>query len=142
MQPLRAVAAFLLMVLAGGAQAPSANPVTSAVRDTLQQRQKNLVAAAQEMPPDKYGFHPTPPQMTFGHLVMHIAKSNYFLCSKIAETATPQPTAADTDPKDKLVAGLKSSFEFCSAALAKVDDSKWAMKSLSGAGAKLPELPP
>jgi hypothetical protein len=31
---------------------------------------------------------------------------------------------ADTDAKDKLVAGLKDSFEYCNTALAKVDDSK------------------
>jgi hypothetical protein len=45
------------------------NPVTAAVRDTLQGRQKMLVEAAQEMPPDKYGFKPTPAQMSFGHLL-------------------------------------------------------------------------
>jgi hypothetical protein len=31
------------------------NPVTAAVRDTLQGRQKMIVEATQEMPPDKYG---------------------------------------------------------------------------------------
>ncbi len=31
---------------------------------------------------------------------------------------------ADTDPKDKLVAALKSSFDFCTTALASADDSK------------------
>jgi len=31
---------------------------------------------------------------------------------------------AETDPKDKLVAAVKDSFAFCTAALAKVDDSK------------------
>jgi hypothetical protein len=30
----------------------------------------------------------------------------------------------ETDSKDKLVAGLKASFDFCSQALAKMDDSK------------------
>ena len=32
----------------------------------------------------------------------------------------------DTDSKDKLVAALKASFDFCSDALAKMDDSKLA----------------
>jgi hypothetical protein len=30
----------------------------------------------------------------------------------------------DTDPKDKLVVALKASFDYCAAALQKVDDSK------------------
>ncbi len=128
MQPVRSVATVLMvMVLATAAWSQQAtNPVTSAVREVLQERQKNLVAAAEAMPAEKYSFHPTTPQMTFGHLVMHVAKSNYFLCAKIGENAAPQVAVADTDPKPRLVAGLKSSFEFCSTALAKLDDSKLA----------------
>src|SRR5258708_22602004 len=61
---------------------------------------------------------------TFGHLVMHIVQSNNLLCSKISGAAAPDAKLADSDGKEKLVAGLKASFEFCSTALANVDDSK------------------
>src|SRR5260370_28385061 len=61
---------------------------------------------------------------SFGHVVMHIAQSNYFLCAKISGQAAPDVKLADTDGKDKLVAGLKASFEFCGTALAGVGDSK------------------
>ncbi len=102
-----------------------ANPVSSALRDALQRQSKNLVAAAEEMPEDKYGFHPTPAQMTFGHLVLHVARSNDHICSQISGVAAPKrEDAKDTDPKAKLVAALKESFEFCSGTLAKVDDSR------------------
>jgi hypothetical protein len=57
-------------------------------------------------------------------MVMHIAQSNYFLCSKISGQTAPDVKIADTDGKDKLVAALKGSFEFCTTALAGVDDSK------------------
>jgi hypothetical protein len=103
---------------------PETNPISNYTRKILDAESKNLLAAADEMPADKYGFHPTAAQMTFGHMIMHIAGTNNFLCSKIS--GMPAPTAeklADTDPKDKLVAGLKASFDFCSLALAKVDDS-------------------
>ena len=36
------------------------NPVTSVVKEILPRQQKNLVAAVEEMPADKFGFHPTP----------------------------------------------------------------------------------
>ena len=101
------------------------NPVSTVVKEILPRQQKNLVAAAEEMPADKYDFKPTPQQMSFAKLVMHIAESNSFLCSKISDT--PEPKSAElkeTDGKDKLVAALKASFDFCSATLAKVDDSK------------------
>jgi hypothetical protein len=106
------------------AGAPVANPVTTTVKGQLTRYEKNMVAAADAMPAEKYGFKPTPEMNTFGHVVMHIAQSNNFLCSKISGVAAPDVKLADTDGKDKLVAALKASFEFCTTALAGVDDSK------------------
>ncbi len=104
--------------------APVVNPVSATVKNQLTRFSKNMVAAAESMPADKYGFKPTPEMNSFGHLVMHIVESNNLLCSKISGTAAPDTKLADSDGKDKLVAGLKASFEFCSTALANVDDSK------------------
>src|ERR1700730_6863318 len=117
----------LVIAVAANAQessAPVANPVSTTVKNQLTRFSKNMVAAAESMPADKYGFKPTPEMNTFGHLVMHIVQSNNLLCSKISGTAAPDSKLADSDGKDKLVAGLKASFEFCSTALANVDDSK------------------
>ncbi len=103
---------------------PVANPVTTMVKSQLTRYEKNMVGAAELMPAEKYGFKPTPEMNTFGHVVMHIAQSNYFLCAKISGQTAPEFKLTDADGKDKLVAGLKASFEFCSTALAGVDDSK------------------
>src|SRR5713226_4700400 len=103
---------------------PVANPVTTTVKTQLGRFSKIMVAAAEAMPAEKYNFKPTPEMNSFGHLVMHIAQSNNFLCSKISGQAAPDAKLADGDGKDKLVAGLKASFEFCGTALANVDDSK------------------
>jgi uncharacterized damage-inducible protein DinB len=100
------------------------NPVAAAIREAGQGRSKNMVAAAEEMPADKYGFKATPDQMTFGHLTLHIADGNYLFCSKISGVSAPElPKLSDTDPKDKLVERMKASFDFCATALAKLDDS-------------------
>jgi uncharacterized damage-inducible protein DinB len=110
-------------LLAAQMSAP-ASPVSDALRASLARSSKNMVAAAEAMPADKYDYKPTPQQNSFAHLVLHIAGSNNFLCSKISGTPAPeQAKLADTDPKDKLVGALRSSFEYCSTALAKVDDS-------------------
>lgn len=103
---------------------PVGNPVSGAVKNQLPRFQKNMVAAAESMPAEKYNFKPTPEMNSFAHLVMHIAQSNNGLCSKISDTAPPEVKIADSDPKEKLVAALKASFEYCSTALDKVDDSK------------------
>jgi hypothetical protein len=106
------------------AAAPVANPVSTTVKNQLPRFNKNMVAAAESMPADKYGFKPTPEMNSFGHLVIHIVESNNVLCSKISGVTAPEAKLAETDGKEKLVASLKSSFEFCTTALANVDDSK------------------
>jgi hypothetical protein len=114
---------------AGGAAAPPdmapvTNPVSGFVKAGVARYEKNMVAAAEAMPVEKYGFKPMPEMNSFGHLVMHITQSNNTFCAKISGQAAPDVKYSDSDPKDKLVAMLKDSFAFCTAALANVDDSK------------------
>lgn len=118
---------FLMAAGIAGAQdasAPVANPVSSAVKQQLPRFEKNMVGAAEAMPAEKYNFKPTPEMNTFGHLVLHITQANSTFCSKISGAPAPDVKTADTDSKDKLVAALKASFEFCTTALAGVDDSR------------------
>jgi uncharacterized damage-inducible protein DinB len=122
---MKQIVSILLLISSASAFAQSKNPVTSAVREILPRQQKNLIAAVDEMPADKFGYKPTPQQMSFSHLVLHITGSNNHLCSALSESAAPkQPELKETDGKDKLLAALKASFDFCTAALDKVDDSK------------------
>ena len=113
-------------VLAVANAAPAQNPVSDAVRSLAQRQTKNIVQAAEEMPADKYGYKPTPAQMSFGDVVAHlIREGNNYLCS--ASSGMKQPDTdkfAGTDPKDKLVAGLRESFKFCETALARVQDAQ------------------
>ncbi len=101
------------------------NPISTALRDIMPNRQKNTIAAVEAMPADKFSYKPSPDQMTFGHLVAHMVEANYGLCSNAAAVPAPKvEEVKDTDTKDKLVASLKASFDFCADALAKMDDSK------------------
>jgi len=100
------------------------NPVSGFVKAGVARYEKNMVAAAEAMPAEKYVFKPSPEMNSFGHLVMHIAQSNNTFCSKISGQAAPDVKIAETDSKDKLVAAVKDSFAYCTTALAKVDDAK------------------
>jgi len=117
---------LFLLFAATALLAQEKDPVTSVARQILPRQQNNLVAAAEAMPANKHGYKPTEQQMTFGHLILHIIGSNNHLCSTIGNIpeVKPEVSLKESDEKDKLVAGLKSSFEFCSTALGKVDDSK------------------
>ncbi|HEV3207691.1 MAG TPA: DinB family protein [Terriglobales bacterium] len=116
--------AVLFLSAAAFAQ-QSKNPVTDVLRESLNGREKNTVAAIEEMPADKFGFKPTPDQMSFGHLAAHIVEGNYFFCARVGDV--PQPKFEELQEaagKDKLVAAVKASFEFCHTALAKAEDAK------------------
>jgi uncharacterized damage-inducible protein DinB len=118
------MALFSAFAVSGQQGGASANPVSDTLRQLLARNAKNLTGAAEAMPADKYSYHPTPEQITFGHLMMHIAQSNTLLCSKISGTAAPADTGLkETDGKEKLSAAIQASFTYCTAALANVDDS-------------------
>jgi len=91
----------------------------------LSGRAKNTVAAFQEMPAEKYDYKPTSDQMTFGHLAAHIIESNYFFCADVGGVANPKKDELKgTEGKDKLVAAMQASFDFCSTALAGATDAR------------------
>jgi uncharacterized damage-inducible protein DinB len=123
---IAALAALLSMQAVAPEFKASPNPVTDAVRQSLAQQSKNLVAAAELMPADKYGYHPTDAQMTFGKLIVHIVQTNTLICSAIGGTpASPEiMKMPDTTPKDTLVAEIRKSFAGCTDALAKVTDAQ------------------
>jgi uncharacterized damage-inducible protein DinB len=121
----RVFTALAVSVLPCVAAAQASAPVSEAFKQNAQQVGKNLIAAAEEMPADKYSFKPTPVQMSFAKVVVHLADGNDYLCGKIAGAAAPTRSKVDTtSSKDVLVARLKETFQFCDQALASVDDSK------------------
>jgi uncharacterized damage-inducible protein DinB len=116
--------AILILTLASAAAAQSKSPVSDALRQMLPVREKNTIAAFEQMPADKYDYKPTADQMTFGHLAAHIVEANNYFCANVGNV--PEPKVEElkgTEGKDKLVAAMKASFEFCHTALEKADDS-------------------
>jgi hypothetical protein len=114
--------------MAAAAPAPSTSPVSDALRAWEQRSARNLIAAAEAMPADKYNYRPTPAQMSFAQIQVHLAnEGNDVLCGKTAGVEPPKRTAVDTTTsKEQLVARLRETFQFCEQAFAKMDDSKLA----------------
>ena len=102
--------------------APSASQVFDRQLTTTEREFVSLVEA---MPADKFNYKPTPEQMSFAHLVVHIIGSNNSGCAKAADVPAPKvEEVKETDAKDKLLAAATASFDFCGEALGKMDDSK------------------
>ncbi len=123
MKRIRVLVLIVAPALAVAQQSKS--PAADVLRQMLSGREKNTVAAFEEMPADKFNYKPTPEQMTFGHLAAHIVDGNYYFCSNVGDVPRPKVDELKGDEaKDKLVAAVKDSFEFCRTALAKADDAK------------------
>jgi uncharacterized damage-inducible protein DinB len=102
-------------------------PVADAFKRNAENVAKNLVAAAEEMPADKYSFRPTPAQMSFAQVVLHLAQGNDYLCGAIGGTKAPERSKIDTTAtKEALLSRLRETFAFCDQALALLNDSKLA----------------
>jgi DinB superfamily len=124
MPSLLSASMMLAIALAPTSGAPD-NPIASSFRETASAHSKAMLAAAQAMPADKYGFSPTPAQRTFGQLVVHIVSDSRITCSAIAGVAAgPEEKLAASDPKEKIVGALQSALAFCDSALAQVTDAK------------------
>jgi uncharacterized damage-inducible protein DinB len=117
-------AALALSVLPSLARAQAAlNPVTDALRSVEQRQARNLVAAAEAFPADKYSFKPTAAQMSVADILVHLAEGNDQLCSALGGMAAPQRTAVTAAAgRDALIARLRESFQFCETALTGLTD--------------------
>jgi len=104
---------------------PVKDPVATSMRMLLPRSRNNILGAITAMPADKFNYKPTPDQMTFAHLVVHIIGSNNNGCAKAADVAAPKvEEVKETDSKEKMLAAATASFDFCAEALGKMDDSK------------------
>src|SRR2546428_11175504 len=117
---------MLLAVCALPTVIAAQNPVSNGIRALAQRQTKNIVDAAEEMPADKYGYKPTPAQMTYGDVAAHLIKEgNNYLCS--AASGMKQPDAdkfSGTDPKDKLVAEAQAAVQIIQTPVAQVQGAQ------------------
>jgi hypothetical protein len=111
---------------AAAAAPASKSPVADGLRGMEQRFSRILIAAAEAMPSDKYNYRPTPAQMSFAQIQVHLAnEGNDILCGKTAGVDVPARAKVDTTAtKEQLIARLKDTFQFCEQAFAKMDDSK------------------
>lgn len=129
-------AALLTLVLpaslaaqATGGQQP--NPITAAFRSRTLGLQRNIAQAFDSIPESKFGYKPTPAQLTFGYIAQHLASDDYFFCNNFgamkptldAEDTTTADSVKAKWPKEKLVSKLKASLAFCEQALGQVSDA-------------------
>ena len=131
---------FLVPCLAAATlSAQTANPVVSSAQELVTRQAGFMIAAAEEMPADKYSFKPTPEQFSFGKIIAHVAMANDHVCGMLTSAAAPQTAqVTETSPKDALITALKASFDYCDTALGSLQDSQLGDTITFFGGAKKP----
>ena len=132
-----AMLALAVPVVLSAQQPPAgqqANPITASFRMRITALERNVAQAFDSIPGDKFGYKPTPAQLTIGYIAQHLANDNYLFCDAFGDvkstrpeedTATPDSIKANW-PKDKLVTKLKESFTFCQNAFNQLNDASLA----------------
>jgi hypothetical protein len=138
MKTTRAVLVLALAMPFGVAEAqqppagPPANPMATALR-TRSHNLRTLIAQAYDsIPESKFGYKPTPQQLTFGYIAQHVTSDSYLFCNQFSDkkatlpdkyNSTPDSVKA-TWPKDSLVSQLKAAFAFCDEVSANMTDAQ------------------
>ena len=111
-----------------------ASPITTSFRTRTLGLQRNVAQAFDSIPESKFGYKPTPAQLSIGYIAQHLVSDNYFFCNNFGamkgEMTAEDTTTADSVkakwPKEKLVSKLKASLAFCEQALGQVNDGNLA----------------
>lgn len=107
------------------------------VRTSYERLKPNVIAAAEKMPADQYGFKPTPEIRSFARVVNHVTEAQFHTCTTLNGTAfDPKSVPADNAGKDAVVAGLKASYAECDKAYAALTAANVTEKLKAGAGVR------
>ena len=83
-------------------QAP-ANPITTAFRGRTLGLQRSIAQAFDSIPESKFGYKPTPAQLTIGYIAQHLASDNYLFCNAFGDKK-PSIPEKDTSTPDSVKA--------------------------------------
>ena len=114
--------------------APQTFTLAAAMQRGYQGAQRNLLEAAEKMPEADYAFKPTGEVRPFGHIVAHIALSQFGGCATLKGEKSPKAGEKEEAPRSKaeLVALLKESQAFCEPVIASITDENLTQLTKSG----------
>lgn len=94
-----------------------AQSVPAATRDGLVTQLESvsgyILAAAEQVSEDDYGYQPTPEVRTFGELVDHVADAHFAYCTAIGGGERPSAAGAEATTKSQIVRRFRASREYC-----------------------------
>lgn len=126
MKRMIAVIALSLTFAVAGLPAQTA-PYPNEAKAAYSRVKGFLLAAADKMPEENYGFKASPEVRPFGQLIAHVADTQWMICSTVKGEQKHGDAASKTTKAD-LLAALKASFEYCDSAYDSLNDATSAQK--------------
>lgn len=97
------------------------------LRELYQMNKRVVIAAAEQVGEEHYGFKATADVRSFGQLIGHIANAQFNFCAAASGATRPnRQNWEQITAKAELVAALKESFTFCDGAYEKLSDASGA----------------
>jgi hypothetical protein len=108
----------------------------STIKDALIKHWKTsgdfTIAVAKLMPADSYSFKPVPDELTFGQVLIQVARANLGACAfasgakrpDVAPALVEEESGKQAPEKDAIIQFLSSSFDFCNQAVANITPEK------------------
>jgi hypothetical protein len=108
----------------------------STIKDALAKHWKTsgdfTIAVAKLMPAADYAYKPVPDELTFGQVLIQVARANLGACAlasgakrpDVAPALVEEESGKQAPDKDAIVQFLSSSFDFCNQAVANITPEK------------------
>ena len=91
-----------------------ANPLSTWNKGAYGHVKSILLRSAEKMPEEDYNFKPVETVRSYGHIVGHLADSQYYFCSVALGEKNPAPKIEQTKTsKADLIAALQAAFAYC-----------------------------
>src|SRR5207253_8304364 len=88
----------------------SSDPVSDALRASTARLARNIVAALDDMPAEKFQYKPTSAQMSVAQVALHLVEDNDFGCASLGGSKpAEEPKLTPDDAPSKLIARAKRS---------------------------------
>jgi uncharacterized damage-inducible protein DinB len=112
------VLALLLVGTTSTIHAQTVDPTVSALKNFYDYNKRNIVASAEKMPAEHFGFRPVSEIRSFAEVLGHVSNMNYLTCSLIKAEANPNKENLEktATSKDTAMNAIKASFDYCDGA--------------------------
>jgi uncharacterized damage-inducible protein DinB len=106
---------------AGATGLQEAHAVVGSVAPLFEMVKGYIIAAAEQMPEDKFAYQPTPEVRTFGQIVGHVAMAQYWFCNGATGQDQEPENYEELTDKASLVQAVKTAFAYCAEAYSMAD---------------------